>query len=258
MSLKYWDGAKWVYARNNPSTAISGPYIKAYDGTKFTQHLFRYWDGAKWVLQPIYINNILFDPNDSNAMTQIINDSTALNAMVNDQPIMSLVVDSPTALSIIWNNTNARQAMLKAHAARQALFNNPSQLKALTVTNSSPPDLISEDPLNEDTQAGILTKVEKYASSSNGVWTAVDISGGQYLVWIHFQTYNDYDWYIAHIGRYQNDVTQQTTNNSTAVDGKYHTAGNFNVTNGGLHIDFNDFKLNYDSSDYARAWYIQV
>jgi len=161
------------------------------------------------------------------------------------------IVNSSTAMNDIWGSDSARQALWSSATARLALYNNSAQLKALTV--NSTPDLIDETPLNTDYNAGYLSYTELREGKTN--WTAVNINdGGKYLVWIHFHSYKDDDWYSGKIASYDQSTDLQETDG-----GQDLTRGNFNTTSNGLWVYFIDnFNAAYSLNSFARVWYIKV
>ena len=165
--------------------------------------------------------------------------------------IIIKAVNNSTVMNIIWSNDSLRQMLWKSSDARLALYNNPAQLKALTV--DSTPNLIDETPLNTDYNAGYLLYAEK--DKGTGDWTAVNINdNGKYLVWIHFHSYYDQDWYNGKIASYDQSTDLQETDGGNNL-----TRGNFNTTSNGLWVYFHDrWTDSGNSSSYARVWYIKV
>jgi len=179
------------------------------------------------------------------------NNSTAINTIANSYIAMNIIANSSTAMNTIWSTDSLRQLMWSSANARLALYNNPTQLKALTV--NSIPNLISETILNKDKNAGYLTY--QGLNGRNGNWTAVNINdGNKYLVWIHFHSYGNWDWYHGKIASYDRTTDLQVTNGGFSL-----TRGNFNTTSNGLWVYFIDqYGYGNNNNSYARVWYIKV
>jgi len=186
-----------------------------------------------------------------NIMNKIINSSIAMDVVINSFTAMTEIANSPTVMNTIWSTDSLRQSMWSSANARLALYNNPTQLKALTI--NSTPNLISETILNKDKNAGYLTY--QGLNGRNGNWNAVNINdGNKYLVWIHFHSYGNWDWYHGKIASYDRTTDLQVTNGGFSL-----TRGNFNTTSNGLWVYFIDqYGYGNNNNSYARVWYIKV
>jgi len=174
-----------------------------------------------------------------------------INKIINSSTAMTGIANSSTAMNTIWSIDSLRQAMWSSANARLALYNNPTQLKSLTI--DSTPNLIDETPLNKDRDAGYLTYVGYGSGISNETPANIN-DGGKYLVWIHFYSRFENDWYHGKIASYD-----QTTDLQITDGGNNLTRGNFNITSNGLWVYFVDrVHSENNGGSYARVWYIKV